>query len=47
MNEYNITFQLDGHRYEDQISATSYFDARRLIEARYPGAVILNVQQVS
>jgi hypothetical protein len=47
MNEYNITFQLDGHRYEDQISATSYFDARHLIEARYPGAVILNVQQVS
>ena len=47
MNEYNITFQLDGHRYEDHISATSYFDARRLIESRYPGDAILNVQQVS
>jgi len=47
MNEYEITFQLDGHRYEDHITATSYFDARRLIEARYPDAVILNVQQVS
>ncbi|MDP6849086.1 MAG: hypothetical protein QGI24_09890 [Kiritimatiellia bacterium] len=47
MNEYEITFQLDGHRYQDHITATSYFDARRLIEARYPGVVILNVQQVS
>jgi len=46
MNEYHITFQLNGRRYEDRISATSYFDARRLIQDRYPDAVILNVEQV-
>lgn len=46
MKHYRVRFTVNGCRYDDEISATSYFDARRLIEARYPGAVIWLVQEV-
>ena len=43
MKTYVIRLSWQGHFYEDTIRATSYFDARRLIEARYPGCSIWNV----
>gem|GEM_PF-3909164 len=46
MFTYRVTFVLDGKRYAEEVSATCSIDARRLIQGRYPGAVIWNVERV-
>ena len=35
---YIIIFNVDGHRTQETVSANSYNDAKRIIEARYRGA---------
>jgi len=45
MKNYEIEFTWRGNRYTDSIRATSYFAARRLIQDRYPGAVIWHVRE--
>ena len=47
MRQYKVRLIHKGHRYEDRISATCNIDARRLIEARYPGCNIIIVQEVN
>lgn len=46
MNTYEVTFVVDGHRYAETIQAQTHQDARRLIQARYPDAMIWDIQRV-
>ena len=46
MKSYEISFAIDNKRYAETVRASSYFDARRLIESRYPRCVIWNVREV-
>ena len=45
MRTYEVEFTWRGSRYSDTYQASSYFAARRLVEERYPGAVIWNIRQ--
>ena len=45
MKTYEIKFTISDHRYTETVRATSYFDARRLIETRYPRCVNWNVRE--
>ena len=38
MQTYVIIFNIDGHRTQETVSANSYNDAKKIIEARYRGA---------
>ena len=47
MKHYEIALVTkDGQRIRDTIQATSIFDARRVMEQRYPGCAIWNVAEV-
>lgn len=47
MKDYEITLTTkDGRRITDSIRTTSYFNARRVMEQRYPGCAIWSVKEV-
>jgi hypothetical protein len=43
MNDYLVTFTLNGSRYQRLFTATSYFDVRKLMAVEYPSAVIWSI----
>ena len=46
MYKYKITFRFNGARYEEEVSAKSESDAKKLIEGRYPGCSIIRSQKI-
>ena len=46
MHNYQITLTTkDGKRISDSIKATSSFDAKKVMQVRYPGCSIWNIKE--
>lgn len=46
MNTYNVKFKWNGREYLETVMCRSDYDAKKMIESKYPGCYILRCDKV-